>query len=148
MIYAMLAAYRRTLRMTMEQARSMQQVVEQPALAWLETPDQGVVWGIALGLQQQVEDVIEPQRRGRAGRRDHLSPVAAALVRLGLVGGKRRAALAASRPGSSRRRPMPDFGGMMSALGSIGNSPSSSGGGGGFGGGGGGGGGGGAGGGF
>jgi hypothetical protein len=43
---------------------------------------------------------------------------------------------------------VPDLGGMMSALGTIGNSPSSDGGGGGFGGGGGGGGGGGAGGGF
>ena len=58
MIRAMLAAYRRTLEKTMEQARSMDQVVERPASRWLETPDQAVVWGVALGLQTAVEDVL------------------------------------------------------------------------------------------
>jgi hypothetical protein len=51
-------------------------------------------------------------------------------------------------PGLMSSSPIPSFGGMMAALGTIGNSPSSSGSGGGFGGGGSGGGGGGAGGGF
>ena len=58
MIYAMLAAYRRTLQRTMEQARSMNQVVQEANLSWLETPDQATVWGVALGLQQDVEAVI------------------------------------------------------------------------------------------
>ena len=59
MIRAMLAAYRRTLQKTMEQARSMQQVVDQAGLTWLETPDQAVVWGTALGLQGDIEDVLK-----------------------------------------------------------------------------------------
>ena len=59
MIYAMLAAYRRTLQRTMEQARSMNQVVQEANLAWIETPDQATVWGVALGLQSDVEAVIE-----------------------------------------------------------------------------------------
>ena len=58
MIRAMLAAYRRTLQKTMEQARSMQQVVDEAGLDWLETPDQAVVWGTALGLQGEIEGVL------------------------------------------------------------------------------------------
>ena len=58
MIRAMLAAYRRTLHKTMEQARSMQQVVDEAGLPWLETPDQAVVWGTALGLQDDIESVL------------------------------------------------------------------------------------------
>ena len=59
MIRAMLAAYRRTLQKTMEQARSMQQVVDEAGLDWLETPDQAVVWGTALGLQGEIEEVLK-----------------------------------------------------------------------------------------
>ena len=58
MIRAMLAAYRRTLQKTMAQARSMQQVVDEAGLAWLDTPDQAVVWGTALGLQSEIEGVL------------------------------------------------------------------------------------------
>ena len=58
MIRAMLAAYRRTLQKTMAQARSMQQVVDEAGLAWLDTPDQAVVWGTALGLQADIEGVL------------------------------------------------------------------------------------------
>ena len=58
MIRAMLAAYRRTLQKTMEQARSMQQVVDEAGLDWLDTPDQAVVWGTALGLQGEIEEVL------------------------------------------------------------------------------------------
>ena len=56
-IRAMLAAYRRTLQKTLEMSRSMDQVVASKALPWLETPDQAVVWGVALGLRER--------RRGR-----------------------------------------------------------------------------------
>ena len=59
MIRAMLAAYRRTLEKTMAQSRSMDQVVEKAGLDWLETPDQAVVWGTALGLEKEIEDVLE-----------------------------------------------------------------------------------------
>ena len=58
MIRAMLAAYRRTLDKTMAQARSMDQVVAESGLTWLETPDQAVVWGVALGLDKEVENVL------------------------------------------------------------------------------------------
>ncbi len=58
MIRAMLAAYRRTLQKTMAQARSMQQVVDEAGLDWLDTPDQAVVWGTALGLQDEIEGVL------------------------------------------------------------------------------------------
>jgi len=155
MIRAMLAAYRRTLKKTMDGARSMDQVVAEAGLPWLETPDQAVVWGTALGLHDEIESVlgraIEDEREGR------VAPGAVWLPTwYGTSGGGGAAGLGdfagagAGSGGIFSSSAVPDFGGMMSALGSIGNSPSSSGsgGGGGFGGGGSGGGGGGSGGGF
>ena len=58
-MYAQLAAYRRTLQMTLEQARTMDQVVTSKALPWVETPDQAVVWAYALGLHEEAEEVLE-----------------------------------------------------------------------------------------
>jgi hypothetical protein len=149
MIRAMLAAYRRTLHKTMAQARSMQQVVDEAGLPWLETPDQAIVWGTALGLQDDIEDVL---RRSLEDARE--APATASSVYFPAwyqtSSGSSFASAAAAGSGGSifSGSAVPDVGGMMSALGTIGNAPSSSGGGGGFGGGGGGGGGGGAGGGF
>ncbi len=151
MIRAMLLAYQRTLRKTMEQARSMQQVVDEAGLDWLETPDQAVVWGTALGLQSQIEDVLkrslEDVQDGRA--------VAANTYFPAWYGSSSGSSFARGMTGSGGSvfsdSGIPNLGGMMSALGTIGNSPASSGsgsGGGGFSGGGSGGGGGGAGGGF
>lgn len=150
MIRAMLAAYRRTLQKTMVQARSMQQVVGEAGLDWLETPDQAVVWGTALGLQGEIEGVLsrslEDVKEGRATSSVPYFPAwyqtssGASFVGAG-AGGSGASLFSDSG--------IPDVGGMMSALGTIGNSPSSSGsGGGGFSGGSSGGGGGGAGGGF
>jgi uncharacterized membrane protein YgcG len=152
MIRAMLAAYRRTLQKTMAQARSMQQVVAEAGLPWLDTPDQAVVWGTALGLQGEIEGVLSRS----------LADVQAGTTTSGSVpyfpfwyqtaSGTPFMGSSASGSGASlfSDSGIPDVGGMMSALGTIGNSPASSGGGGGggFGGGGSGGGGGGAGGGF
>lgn len=150
MIRAMLAAYKRTLHKTMEQARSMQQVVDEAGLDWLVTPDQAIVWGTALGLQSDIEDVLKRSLDDvGAGR-----AVAGATYFPGWYtnsDGSSFASAAATGSGGSifSGSAVPDLGGMMSALGTIGNSPSSSGGGGGgFGGGSSGGGGGGAGGGF
>ncbi len=151
MIRAMLAAYKRTLHKTMEQARSMQQVVDEAGLDWLVTPDQAIVWGTALGLQSDIEDVLKRSLDDvGAGR-----AVATATYFPGWYtnsDGSSFASAAAAGSGGSifSGSAVPDLGGMMSALGTIGNSPSSSGGGGGggFGGGSSGGGGGGAGGGF
>ncbi len=157
MIRAMLAAYRRTLKKTMDQARSMDQVVAEAGLAWLETPDQAVVWGTALGLHAEIEGVLarslEDQREGRVPAGSAWLPAwygssAASGGAAGFASGDFAGAGAGSG-GPFSSSSVPDFGGMMSALGSIGNSPSSSGGGGGgYGGGGSGGGGGGSGGGF
>ena len=55
---AQLAAYRRTLEMTFSQARSMDEVVAAHRLTWLETPDQALVWGVALGLQHDIEALL------------------------------------------------------------------------------------------
>ena len=65
---AQLAAYRRTLQMTFAEARSMDDAVGSPRLGWLETPDQALVWGIALGLRRDIEALFartaEDLRRG------------------------------------------------------------------------------------
>jgi uncharacterized membrane protein YgcG len=149
MIRAMLAAYRRTLQKTMAQARSMQQVIDEAGLDWLDTPDQAVVWGTALGLQNEIESVLarslEDVQRGETRGFVPYFPV----WYHGSNGVPLTAATAAgSGGGLFSSSGIPDIGGMMSALGTIGNSPSSSGSGGGFSGGSSGGGGGGAGGGF
>ena len=148
-IKAMLEAYRRTLQKTMEQARSMNQVVDEAKIDWLETPDQALVWSVALGLQDDAEHVLERSREDLQGGRVATTPYLPLWYgnSSSFVGG------AAAGAGGSvfSASAVPDFGGMFSVLGSVGNSPSSSGGsggGGGFGGGGSGGGGGGAGGGF
>ncbi|MGZ8502791.1 MAG: TPM domain-containing protein, partial [Candidatus Limnocylindrales bacterium] len=132
MIRAMLAAYRRTLQKTMAQSRSMQQVVAEAGLDWLDTPDQAVVWGTALGLQDEIEAVLarslEDVRRGTSSGYVPYFPA----WYQGSSGTPFTAATATgSGGGLFSNSGVPDLGGMMSALGTIGNSPSSSGGGGG-----------------
>jgi uncharacterized membrane protein YgcG len=150
-VRAMLAAYRRTLQKTMAQARSMQQVVAEAGLPWLDTPDQAVVWGTALGLQGEIEGVLkrslEDVQAGASATVPYFPIWYQTSGGTPFVGSRGSSGSGGSLFSGSA---IPDVGGMMSALGTIGNSPSSSGGGGGggFGGGGSGGGGGGAGGGF
>lgn len=134
MIRAMLAAYRRTLEKTMAQARSMQQVVDEAKLPWLETPDQALVWGVALGLQDMVQEVLSRSLEDLEGGR-----AAAGTVWFPGWYGSQGAFSGGVAAGSLfSGSAVPDFGGMFSVLGSVGNAPSSSGGsGGGFGGGGG-----------
>jgi uncharacterized membrane protein YgcG len=150
MIRAMLAAYRRTLQKTMDQARSMDQVVAEAGLPWLDTPDQAVVWGTALGLQSDIEGVLS---RSMADLKAGTTAGAVPYFPIWYQNSNGSPFLGSGASGGHAsmfsNSGIPDVGGMMSALGTIGNSPSSSGsGGGGFGGGGSGGGGGGAGGGF
>ncbi len=59
MMVAQLRAYARTLRLTFGQARSMTDVVGASGLAWLETPDQVLVWGVALGLRPEIEALLQ-----------------------------------------------------------------------------------------
>ena len=150
MIRAMLEAYRRTLQKTMAQARSMGEVVAATAIPLIESPDDAVVWGVALGLQEDVEDVLrrsaEDLEHGRSTGSYLPLWYGSGDSGVGGTGGSGGWA-----PGLMSSSPIPNFSGMMAALGTIGNSPSSSGsggGGGGFGGGSSGGGGGGSGGGF
>jgi uncharacterized membrane protein YgcG len=153
---AMLTAYRRTLRKTMEQARSIGEVVEDPEVATLaDTPDKAVVWGLALGLRDEVSALIA---RGLAEQRDATGSTAGAYYPVWLgssSSGDGWSAASVAGGGVTEGSgsifsdsAVPDIGGMFSALGSVGSTPasssSSSGGGGGFGGGGGGGGGGGS----
>jgi len=148
MIYAMLAAYRRTMEKTMAQARSMNTVVEEPTLAWMETPDQAIAWGVALGLQRDVEEVLGRSAEDAQAGVTTYHPYLPAWYGSGLSSGQ--GGQGGFAPGLMSSSAIPNFGGMMAALSSIGNSPSSSGSGGsgGFSGGGSGGGGGGAGGGY
>jgi uncharacterized membrane protein YgcG len=154
MIRAMLAAYRRTLKKTMDQARSMDQVVADAGLPWLRTPDQAVVWGTALGLHGEIDDVLgrslEDQREGRVPAGGVWLPSWYGTTAGGAAGfaGGGFAGAGAGGGGLFSSSAVPNIGGMIATLGTIGNSPPSSGSGGGFGGGGSGGGGGGSGGGF
>jgi uncharacterized membrane protein YgcG len=145
---AMLTAYRRTLEKTLEQARSMREVIAEPTIQRLaDTPDKAVVWGIALGLHAQVAEVLargladHRATGGRAG--DPYYP-----AWLGSSASTSAGGWGASSTGSSggivagggsifSGSGIPDIGGMFNALGSIGSTPassssSSSGGGGGF----------------
>ncbi len=141
---AMLKAYRRTLQKTMDQARNMGEVVEQPEIAKLaDTPDKAVVWGMALGLNDEVAAVLarglEEQKRSTG------SPVGAYYpLWLGSSSGSGwSGASMGDLPGGVSEgsgsifsgSAIPDIGGMFDALGSVGSSPpssSSSSGGGGF----------------
>jgi len=146
---AMLTAYRRTLARTLEQARSMREVVDEPTVRTLaDTPDKAVVWGIALGLHDEVARVLARSLADRVAAPG--SDGAYYPVWLGSSPGSawadERAALGASggviEGGGSifSGSAIPDFGGMFNALGSVGSTPpsssSSGSGGGGFGGGG------------
>ena len=141
---AMLTAYRRTLRKTMDQARSMSEVVKQPEIAKLaDTPDKAVVWGMALGLHDEVAALLA---RGLEEQRATTGSPAGAYYPLWLgssPGSAWSGAAAADMAGGVSYgsgsvfsgSAMPDIGGMFDALGSVGSSPpssSSSSGGGGF----------------
>jgi hypothetical protein len=137
-VEAMLKAYRRTLQKTLQQARSMAEVAHDPTVRILaDTPDKAVIWGVALGLHDEVSQVLtremaDPTTQATLAGSGAYYPVW--FGSSGGVGGDGGSLFSGSG--------IPDVGGMMGALGSMGSSPPSSSSGGGFGGGGGGGGGG------
>ena len=61
---AQLAAYRRTLQASFAEAMSIQDVASASRLSWLETPDQTVVWAVALGLQKELEALFRRMPQG------------------------------------------------------------------------------------
>ena len=129
MIRAMLLAYQRTLHLTMEQARSMRQVVESRAVPWLETPDQALVWSVALGLREDVERVlsrsVEDATSGNAASSQAWLPswYGASLVGDGDSGGG--GGLGATG-GMFSSGMIPNFDSMFAAVSTIGNSPATS----------------------
>ena len=142
---AMLKAYRRTLQKTMDQARSMGEVIEQPEIAKLaDTPDKAVVWGMALGLHDEVAAVLA---RGLEEQKQATGSPVGAYYPLWLgssPGSGWSGASMGELPGGVSEgsgsifsgSAIPDIGGMFDALGSVGSTPpsssSSSSGGGGF----------------
>jgi uncharacterized membrane protein YgcG len=142
MLRAMLAAYKRTLQYTMAQSGSMDEVVARRPLPWVTTPDAAMAWGVALGLNAEIEMVL-----GRTvsasqayGRQAGWYPMW--FYTAGYSGGFGGGGGASTGAGMFSSSAIPDVGSMMSSLGSIGSTGSGGSGGGGFGGGGGGGGGG------
>jgi hypothetical protein len=128
MIRAMLAAYRRTLEKTMAQARSMRQVVDEAKLDWLETPDQAVVWGVALGLQGRVQAVLD---RSLEDLRDGRVPSSAVWLPIWYGSGSNQlSGSGAAGGGLMSSSAIPNLGAMMAVIGTIGSAPSSGGGGG------------------
>ena len=129
-IDGMLKAFRRTLKLTMEQARSMEQVVAEPSVRLLaDTPDKAVMWGIALGLHDEVSKVLERSLEDRAEQRTTGGYYPLWLGSGASAGGSSHGGGGGIFSGSA----VPNIGGMFAALGSIGSAPSSSGsGGGGF----------------
>ena len=132
----MLKAYRRTLQKTMDQARSMGEVIQQPEIAKLaDTPDKAVVWGMALGLHDEVAAVLA---RGLEEQRKATGSPAGAYYPLWLgslgSGSAWSGASAGDLPGGVSDgsgsifsgSAIPDIGGMFDALGSVGSSPPSS----------------------
>jgi uncharacterized membrane protein YgcG len=131
MVDGMLKAYRRTLLKTLEQSRSMEQVVADSTVRLLAaTPDQAVVWGMALGLHREVADVLERslEDRARGTTTGGVQPwypiwLGTSSPVLAQDGG-----ISHGGGGLFSGSPVPDVGGMFSALGSIGSPPPSSGG--------------------
>ena len=140
MLRAMLAAYKRTLQYTLAQSSSMDEVVGRRALPWVTTPDAAMAWGVAFGLNADIEAVLNRtvSASTASGRQMGWYPVwfAGPASGWGGFGGGGGGAA-----GLYSGIPIPDIGSMMSSLGSIGSTGGGAGGGG-FGGGGGGGGGG------
>lgn len=141
MLRAMLAAYGRTLAATMSMSASMDEVARRKPLPWVDTPDAAMAWGVALGLNSEIDAVLHRtmDESRRAGYATGWYPVWWSTPHAGGFGGG-GGAVGAGGGGLYSAGAIPDIGSMVSAIGSIGSSASR--GGGGFGGGGGGGGGG------
>ncbi len=61
---AQLAAYRRTLKATFDSSPTLDDVVTASKMTWLETPDQALVWGVALGLRSEIEAILARTAHG------------------------------------------------------------------------------------
>jgi hypothetical protein len=57
-IRAWLLAYRRTLKATIAQSRSLGEVVDRRPLPWVTTPEDHVTWAVAFGLEREIDRVL------------------------------------------------------------------------------------------
>lgn len=102
---AQLAAYRRTLKATFASAATLDDAVGAAGLKWLETPDQALVWGVALGLRSDIEALLDRTTRGIAAGtlpRDAFLPAWAGRI----------AASRAANPAGADAAPGPAIGGQ------------------------------------
>ena len=138
MLRAMLAAYKRTLAATMNMSSSMDEVARRKPLPWVDTPDATMAWGVAFGLNAEIDAVMHRtvDQTKAAGRPTGWYPMWWSTPQ----GGGFSGGGGGGGGGLYSASAIPDVGSMVSSLGSIGSSASSSSSGGGFGGGGGGGG--------
>ena len=84
---AQLAAYRRTLQATFASAAVLDDTLTAKGMSWLETPDQILVWGVALGLRDQIADLL---RRSTSAFRGGNDGSAAVVTELGIFEGIER----------------------------------------------------------
>ena len=138
LLWSMLAAYRRTLQLTMAQAASMGDVVKTKALPWVATPDQVMAWSVAFGLDKELEGVLS---RSIAVPSALASAASTAWQPMWWLDGNTGMPLAGSvggvgvgssgSAGIFSASAMPDAGSLIAALGSVSHpsAPASSGGG-------------------
>ena len=133
MIRAMLAAYRRTLEKTIALSRALDAAVEEAHLPWLEAPDQLLVWGTALGLQDELDALLaralEDINSGAAPEGSTYLPAwysATALASAGSGGSGSGSGsgggLTSPVSGLMSATAIPNFGAMFAVLGTIGDS--------------------------
>jgi uncharacterized membrane protein YgcG len=127
MLWAMLAAYKRTLQLTMAGARSMSDVAATKVLPWVTTPDQVMAWGVAFGLDHEIEQIlsrsmVDEYANGDPALRARPHPWYPAWYTTGPQAGAYGPASLGS-PGIFSASGIPNLSAIMSALGSI-TSPS------------------------
>ena len=113
---AQLAAYRRTLKATFATAATLDDAVGAAGLKWLETPDQALVWGVALGLRSDIESLLARTTHGIAAgtiSSDAFLPAWAGQI------------VASQAPGTSPDRPLGDYAAVFAGIERIGSQPES-----------------------
>ncbi len=118
---AQLAAYRRTLKATFATSATLDDAVTATGLKWLETPDQALVWGVALGLRPEIEALL---RRTTSGMDAGTIPNSAFLPRwigraagvVSTVASEVAAAAAPSVPSVAGAAPTPEPAGIATTV--------------------------------
>jgi uncharacterized membrane protein YgcG len=126
MLWAMLTAYQRTLKLTLARAESMTDVVKAKALPWVTTPDQAMAWGVAFGLDREIETVLSRSMTSMyRQQQEGAQPAAAWLPAWYLTDSASSsvhgasAGIASGAGGLFSASAIPDPGSIMAALGSI-----------------------------